>query len=118
MDRIILRGVACRCHIGVPEKERRRGQTILVDLSLDVDLRRAGASDALADAPDYYALEKRIRAFAEASRFKMIERLAEALAQEALAFDRRIRSVTIVVRKKPAAMPRTQEVAVEITRRR
>ncbi|MFH1725715.1 MAG: dihydroneopterin aldolase [Elusimicrobiota bacterium] len=117
-DRIRINGIACRCRIGVPARERRARQRILVDAALEADLRAAGRTDSLRRSVDYHALEKLLCEEAEAGVFSILERLAEVLARAALAFDKRVRSVTIVVRKSPAAMPKTREVAVEITRGR
>jgi dihydroneopterin aldolase len=117
-DRIRLLGVACRCRIGVPEWERRKPQTILLDVALETDTRAAGRSDALSDAIDYHALERALRATAEASRFKLLEALAEALAAEALRLCPKARAVAVAARKRPALMPKTAEVLVEIRRSR
>jgi len=115
-DRIRLHGVACRCRIGVPAAERRKRQRILVDVSLGLDLRKAGQTDDLKRSVDYHALERTLRQAAESGERMLLERLAEDLARTALMFDGRVRAVTVAVRKKPAVMPQTREVAVEVRR--
>ena len=118
MDRIHLLGIAARCRVGVPADERKKPQRVIIDATLELDLRRAGKTDALNAVPDYHALENRLRAAAQTGERKLLENLAERLASEALGFDRRIRAVIVRVEKKPAVMPKTRAVAVEITRRR
>lgn len=118
MDRIRLVGVSCRCRIGVPAWERRKPQTILVDVAVEADLRASGRSDELERSLDYHALEQALRARAEASRFKLLESLAEDLAALILRLCPAARAVAVAARKRPALMPRTREVVVEIRRRR
>ncbi|MFH2201558.1 MAG: dihydroneopterin aldolase [Elusimicrobiota bacterium] len=118
MDRITLRDIKCRCRIGVPAAERRKKQTLRIDAALETGLRRAGRSDDLRHSVDYFALERRLRETAESVERRLIERLAEDLARTALRFDRRIRAVTITVRKKPALMPQTGVVEVTVRRAR
>ena len=84
-------------------------------MRLAVDLRAAGRSDDLADTIDYAALAERLRAVAAASRFRLLEALAEALAAEALR-DPRVGAAEIALRK-PDAVPEAL-AEVRIVRRR
>ena len=118
MDRIWLYGVACRCRVGVPAAERKKPQRILFDIGLEVDVRAAAVKDDFRLTPDYWSLEKTVRRAAEAGERRLVETLAEQVAKVVLALDKKIAAVTVVARKKPAVMPKTREVAVEITRRR
>jgi dihydroneopterin aldolase len=79
-DRIFLRGLTAECIIGFIEWERRVRQTVVVDLELPVDCRRAAVSDDVADTVDYKKVAKRVLAFIEASEFKLVESLAHRLA--------------------------------------
>lgn len=118
MDTLQLRAVVCRCRIGVPARERKNKQKILVDVKLELSLKRAGKSDDIKHVPDYFALEKLLRGVAEKGERKLLEKLAEDLASVTLKFDRRIRAVTVRTRKSPAAMRGIRDVVVEIRRRR
>lgn len=117
-DKIILEAITCRCRIGVPAAERRRRQTIHVDAELELNLTRAGMSDDLRFSPDYQGLERLLRTCAETKERRLLEHLAEDLAHAALAFSKKIRAVTLRVRKKPAVMPKTGAVIVLIRRSR
>lgn len=117
-DRISLIGVSTRCRVGVPARERKKRQEIELDVILETDLRRAGRTDSLKHAVDYYGLEASLRKKAEGASFKLIERLAEVLSETVLRYDKRIKAVTVTVRKKPAVMPKTREVSVTIRRKR
>lgn len=117
-DMIWLYGVECRSKIGVPAAERARRQKLLVDAGLEVDVRPAAARDDFRLAVDYGAVEKLIRAEAEAGERCLIESLAERLAAAVLRAQPLVAAATIRVRKTPAVMPKTREVVVEIRRTR
>lgn len=118
MDKIRIGGIRCLCRIGVPDAERRKPQTIYADLEMEADLEKAGRTDDMRWAPDYEALEKSVRASAQKRPRRLLENLARDLALRALAFDPRIKAVSVTVRKKPAAMPKSVEVAVTLRRAR
>lgn len=116
MDSITLSGVACRVRIGVPDRERKTPQKILIDIALRLDLRKAGRTDDVKDTVDYAALERGVRALAETGEVHLLEHLAEAVAGLMLQSDRRIRSARVTVHKKPKTMPKAADVAVEVYR--
>ena len=115
---IWLHGVECRSKVGVPAAERARRQKLLVDAGLEVDARPAAGRDDFRLAVDYWAVEKLLRAEAEAGERCLIETLAERLAAAVLRTQPLVAAATIRVRKTPAVMPKTREVVVEIRRTR
>lgn len=118
MSAIQLRGVVCRAKVGVPDWERRKRQKVVLDLTLSVDLSRAQASDDLRDSVDYGAVEKAVRAAVEGGEFRLLERLADAALDAALALDGRIRGAAVAAAKRPAVMPKTESVVVRISKSR
>lgn len=116
-DIIRLSGIECRVKIGVPASERSRRQKILVDVGLETDIRLAAARDDYRRALDYWEVEKLVRAEAETGERALVETLAERLAAVLLT-KTAAAAVTVRVRKTPAVMPKTREVAVEIRRTR
>lgn len=116
MDHLSLEGIRCLCRVGVSASERAKRQVMSVDVRLGMDLRKTAKSDDLRDALDYRRLERRLREAAESGEHRLIERLAGILAETALGFDRRVRSVRVRVRKRPASMPRTESVSAELCR--
>ncbi len=118
MDKIWLYGIECRCRLGVPAAERKRPQKILIDVGLDLDVAPAAARDDFRLTADYWAVEKAVRQAAETGERRLVETLAAQAAKIVLFLDKRIYAVTVRVHKKPAVMPKTREVVVEITRRR
>ncbi|MEN6577867.1 MAG: dihydroneopterin aldolase [Phycisphaerales bacterium] len=115
-DRIFIRDLAIRCIIGVEEYERREKQEVLAQITLDVDLRRAGRTDDLADSVDYSSLKKQILQAAENSHFRLLEALAQCIADECLK-QTRVECVRVVI-EKPAALRFARTVGVEIVRHR
>jgi hypothetical protein len=61
-DRIFLHGLAVECIVGFIEWERRIKQTVVLDIELPVDCRKAAASDDVADTLDYKQVAKRLLA--------------------------------------------------------
>ena len=115
-DRIILRGIACRCIIGVDDEERRMVRPLSIDVEVETDCRAPGRSDDLAAALDYRALAGRVRLLAEASTFRLVEALAEAIAAAILGGFPEAAAVRVRI-EKPGAVPGVATVAVEIERR-
>lgn len=81
MDIVYINDLKVDTVIGIFDWERRIRQTVSLDLEMATDIRRAAASDDIADALDYKTIGKRIIAFIEASDFQLVETLAEKVAQ-------------------------------------
>jgi FolB domain-containing protein len=116
MDRILISDLLARCIIGVRDEERQDKQDVLINLSLSVDLRKAGTSDQLEDSVDYRALNKQVLSMAESSHFHLVEALAQAVADICLGHPA-IQEATVRV-EKPGALRFARNVGVEIVRRR
>ncbi len=116
MDRILIKDLLVRCVIGVSDEERRDKQDVLINLSLAVDLRKAGASDRLEDSMDYRALNKQILSRVESSQFHLVECLAQAVADICLGHPS-VHEATVRV-EKPGALRFARSVGVEIVRKR
>jgi len=81
MDIIYLHDLRIDTVIGVFDWERRIRQTVILDLEMAADIRRAAASDELADTLNYKAVAKRLIEFVGASEFQLVETLAERVAE-------------------------------------
>jgi dihydroneopterin aldolase len=115
-DRIFLRGLAAECIIGFIDWERRVKQTVVLDLELPVDCRRAAATDDVADTVDYKRVAKRVLAYIEASEFKLVETLAHRLALLLLE-EFGVEWVRVSLNK-PGAIRNSRDVGVVIERSR
>lgn len=100
MDRIELRGLRVLGAHGVLPEEQGRVQPFEVDLDLDVDLTKAGRSDALGDTVDYGAVAEAVAGVVGGAHSDLLEHLAERIAGAALAAGAPLASgVTVTVRK-------------------
>jgi len=115
-DRISLTGITGLGHHGVLAHERAFGQRFVVDVTLELDLAAAGASDELSRTVDYGQLAHRVHEAIVSEPVDLIETLAERIASVCLgegAVDR----VTVTVHKPQAPVPVTlTDVAVTIER--
>lgn len=114
-DRIFLEGVRLACRVGVPDEERREAQEILVDLSLFLDLRRAGTTDDLDQTVDYATVLQRMSELVAGREFRLLEGVAEAIASMALDAPGVER---VVVRVRKARYSEKPILGVEIERSR
>jgi dihydroneopterin aldolase len=84
IDIIYLRDLKIECVVGIFEWERRIKQTIVLDLDMATDIRRAAQSERIEDTLDYKAVSKRLIEFVGASQFQLVETLAERVAEVVL----------------------------------
>ena len=115
-DRIFLHGLTADCIIGFIDWERRVRQTVVVDLEMPVDCRRAARTDEVADTLDYKKVAKRALEFISASEFKLVETLAQRLALVILE-EFGVDWVRISLNK-PGAIRNSRDVGVVIERSR
>lgn len=115
-DQIFIRDLRFRCIVGVNEDERQEKQDVIVQITLDVDLRRAGQTDAIEDTVDYRALKKDVLAMAEQSQFQLVEALAQSIAD--ICLQRRRVSRAVVAIEKPGTLRFARTVGVQIVRMR
>jgi len=80
MDIVFIRELRADTVIGVYDWERSIRQSVVLDLEMATDNRRAADSDRIEDALDYAALSARVLSFIEGSEFRLIETMAEQVA--------------------------------------
>lgn len=80
MDIIYLQDLRIDTIIGVYDWERRIRQTVILDLEMAADIRRAAATDRLEDTLNYKAVAKRLMDYVGHSEFQLVETLAERIA--------------------------------------
>ena len=115
-DRIFLHGLTADCIIGFIDWERRVRQTVVLDLEMPVDCRRAALTDEIADTLDYKKVAKRALEFICASEFKLVETLAQRLALMILE-EFGVEWVRVSLNK-PGAIRNSRDVGVVIERSR
>jgi len=83
IDKIIIEDLKVECFIGVYDWEREVPQTVNLCVQIPCDV-RAAQSDQLADTVNYKKISKHIIALIEESRYQLLEKLAEEIAQSCL----------------------------------
>ena len=115
-DRIFLHGLTTECIIGFIDWERRVRQTVVLDIELPVDCRRASLTDEVADTLDYKKVAKRVLAYVAASEFTLVETLAHRVAL--LVLEEFGAEWVRVALNKPGAIRNSRDVGVAIERTR
>jgi dihydroneopterin aldolase len=80
MDTISIQGFRVDTLIGFLEWERQLPQTIELNMELAIPDNRAGRSDRIGDTIDYGAVVERVRAALAGTRFILLERVCEHIA--------------------------------------
>ena len=80
MDIIFLHDLKIDTVIGIWDWERKIRQTVVIDLDMAADIRKAAASDSVEDTLNYKAVAKRVQQFVGGSEFQLVETLAEKIA--------------------------------------
>ena len=119
MDRINIKNLEVFAKHGVYPEENSLGQKFVISASLYVDLRRAGKSDELEDSLDYGKICFMIKKIVEKETKRLIEAVAENLAENLLIDNPTVQRVEIEIKKPwaPVAM-HLDTVSVEIERGR
>jgi dihydroneopterin aldolase len=84
-DRILLANIRVAGRHGVSDEERAARQPFEVDVELVRDLREAGRTDDLARTVDYSVVDALVRDVVANRSFKLLETIAEAIADGVLA---------------------------------
>ena len=117
MDQIKIENLEIFANHGVYPEENRLGQKFLVSCILYVDTRKVGKTDDLEASVNYGTISHLIKEKMEEKNYRLIEAVAEQLAEEILLFDEKIRKVMVEVKKPwaPVGLP-LETVSVKIER--
>ncbi len=114
-QRIFIRDLQLPCRIGLTKAERRNRQRLAINLDMEVEPRRVG-KDRISEVVDYTDIVAEVRRISLESEFRLLESLAEQLAQ-ACFVHRRILVVRVRVEKLDL-VSEAAGVGIEIERRR
>lgn len=113
-ERVIgIRGLEVIARVGVPEEERTAPQRLLLDLRFAAIGQPADLRDDIDSTVDYFALSRSVIALVGERPRKLIETLADELADRLLT-DYPLRWIEITVRK--FILPDAEWVAVTVRR--
>ncbi len=119
MDYIYLSQMEFYGFHGVLPEEKKLGQRFIVDVKLQLDLKKAGKTDRLEESVNYADVFETCKEVVEGRTFNLIETVAENIADELLSRFKKIQICTVkVIKPDPPISGHYQSVAVEITRQR
>ncbi|MCX8493828.1 MAG: dihydroneopterin aldolase [Chthoniobacterales bacterium] len=110
---IVIQGLEVLARVGVPEEERESPQRLLIDLRFAALAQPESLHDDITRTVDYHALSLRVAEISVARPRKLIETLADELA-ESLFSEFSLRWVEVTIRK--FILPNTEWVSVTIRR--
>lgn len=116
MDKILIKDLLLRGIIGINPDERVNKQDILLNLVIFADIRKAAASDDIADAVNYKSITKRIIAHVEESPDYLVEKMVTDIARLVIT-EFGVERVQVRL-EKPGALRFADSVGIEIERTR
>jgi dihydroneopterin aldolase len=114
MDLIYLKELKIDTTIGIYPWERQIKQTVILNLEMAVDIRRAANTDHIDDTLSYKAVAKRLIDFVSHSEFQLLETLAERITEIVLT-EFSVPWVRLQLGK-PGAVRNTRDVGIIIER--
>lgn len=119
MDKIIMKNLSFYGYHGAMSEENILGQKFFIDINLYVDLKNAGLTDNVKDTVHYGEAYNLVKSIVENKRFKLIEALAEDIANNMLTTFSLIKEIEITIKKPEAPVPGIFDYfGVEIRRKR
>jgi dihydroneopterin aldolase len=119
IDKIYVNQMKFYGYHGVFPEETKLGQRFLVDLMVELDLSKAGKSDDLTQSVNYADLYNTCKKVVEEETYKLVETVAERIAENILGSFTLIERCTVKAIKPDPPIPgHYDSVAVEITRSR
>lgn len=119
MDKIFVHDMEFYGYHGVFPEENKLGQRFKVDLTVELDLKRAGTTDNLEYSVNYGELYELCRSVVEEKTYKLVESIAENIAGDILErYDCIMNCIVKVIKPDPPIPGHYRAVAVEIERGR
>ena len=118
MDSVEIRGLSCRCIIGIRARERRVAQRVRLDIELFLDLERAGKSGRIAHTVDYSRASTEIIALMMFRRYSLLEVAAEECTGWLFAAYPAVQQVKLSIAKPQALAGQAESGSVRISRQR
>lgn len=118
-DIIHIHNLESLAHHGVYDDERTEGRRFALDIDVEADTSRAGASDALDDTIDYRDIAAIALEVMHGPSRHLIEKLAAEICDRILATLSRASTVRVTVRKHATGVPGNPEwVGLTVVRSR
>ncbi len=77
---INVKNIPCYCSIGIAAEEKKMGQELIVDISLEIDSTKASQTDNVTDTVSYVDVYQIVQKTGKSKSFSLIETLSEEIA--------------------------------------
>ena len=114
MDLVYIKNLRIETIIGIYDWERQVKQVVSMDLEMAADIKMAAQTDNIRYALNYKSISKRIIKFVQEQKFKLIESMAEEVAQIVL-IEFSVPWVRLRI-SKPGALRGSEDVGIIIER--
>ena len=116
MEKIIIKGLKIKAFHGVNPQEKIDGQNFILDITAELDVKKAQLSDNVELTVSYSDIIKTTTAVFTEKRYNLIETTANKVGMEIMRTYPKLRSVTVLLKKPEAPIKADFEyVAVEDT---
>ena len=116
MDKIIVKGLKLFAYHGVNPEEKVDGQNFVLDITAELDTKKAQYSDNVDDTVSYAKIIKTVIAVFTAQSYDLIEAAANKVGMEIMKTYPQLQSVTVLLKKPEAPIKAEFDyVAVEET---
>jgi 7,8-dihydroneopterin aldolase/epimerase/oxygenase len=115
-DKLIITNAKFLAHIGVTQEEKADPQELLISTEVFLDMRPSAASDEIKDTIDYIAVHELIQKTLDKTRYNLLEKLGEALAQNMLAQFPAHKVKVKITKPQVAQEYNLQEMGIEVVR--
>lgn len=116
MATIRITDLSLRAIIGIFDWERTRKQKVLINIEISFDASKAAKSDKVKDTIDYKTITKKIIKHVEASKYFLIEKMADQVLKIVLD-DPKVKTAKVRI-DKPGALRFARSVSVELEAKR
>lgn len=116
MEKIIVKGLKIKAFHGVNPQEKIDGQNFILDITAELDVKKAQLSDNVDHTVSYSDIIKTTTAVFTEKSYNLIETAANKVGMEIMRTYPKLRSVTVLLKKPEAPIKADFEyVAVEDT---
>lgn len=115
MNKIIIKDLEVFYRVGVPDEERATPQRLLITIEMEHDFSAAARTDDLTQTINYFAVSQEILNFGSGRNWKLIEKLANDVADFILT---EFRADAVFVEVKKFIIPQARYVAVQLRKKK
>lgn len=116
MEKIIIKGLRLKAYHGVLPEEKVNGQMFELDITAEIDVRKAQLSDDLEHTVSYAEIIETVKEVFTAKSHNLLESIANKVGTEILLAYPKLKSVTVLLKKPEAPIDADFDyVAIEDT---